>query len=139
MLHRREQSLEPAEVCKLIRIVLQELDLLQLLPLGIESLLICFVDAYHSLLVHVLEQRDDIVLLFDGGVQQIEGVMNEAPLDLRIQCSITIERRGMVDLQQPGFASLVNEDVEAEDFKTHVVVDVAGLARSVMMIEIRLD
>ena len=84
LLHRWKQSLEPAQVSELVCIVLQKLGLLQLLSLGIESLLICFVDSDYALFVHILEQRDDIVLLLDGGVEQIEGVMDEVPLDFGV-------------------------------------------------------
>jgi len=84
LLHGWKQSLEPAQVSELVCIVLQKLGLLQLLSLGIESLLICFVDSDYALFVHILEQRDDIVLLLDGGVEQIEGVMDEVPLDFGV-------------------------------------------------------
>jgi len=45
----------------------------------------------------------------------------------------------MVDLKQPGLTCLVDEDIKTKNFKAHVIVDVAGLTRPIMMIQIWLD
>ena len=139
MLHRWKQSFETTEILELVFIIFQELYLLELLSLGIECLFICFIDADYAFLVDIFEQSNDLVLLLDCGVDQIESIMHKILLYFSIKCCIAIEGRSMIHFQQPRLARLVYKDIEAKDFKAHVVVNVAGLASSVMMIQIRLD
>jgi len=139
MLHRRKESFKTTEILELMLIIFQELDLLKLLSLGIECLFICFVDADDAFLVYVFENSNDLVLFLDCGVQQVESIMHQILLYFAVKCCITVERRSMIHFQQPRLACLVDQDVEAKDLEAHVVVDVAGLAHSVMMIQIWLD
>ena len=82
--------------------------MLQFRSLGIESLFVCFIDADYALFVNVFEQSNDLVLLLDCGIEQLESILHQSLLHRGVESCVTVERRGMIHLQQPRLASLVN-------------------------------
>ena len=66
----------------------------------------------------------------------LEGVSDEAPLDLFINGSVRRERRSMVYFEHPWLQFLVEHDVEAEEFETTIWL--LRLTAAVDVLQLRL-
>ena len=57
----------------------------------VESLLVGFVDADHSLLMELLQNLNQVTLFIQRDIQDVEGVEEQSALDSGIQSSVTVE------------------------------------------------
>lgn len=87
----------------------------------------------------VFEHADYMILLFHGRVDEVERVVEHILLHHLVQRRVAVERRSVVDLQQPRLAELVDQNVEPEDLEAHIVVQIARLAGPVVVDQVRLD
>lgn len=70
--------------------------------------------------------------------QDLERVLDHSLLHSVVERTVSLERRSLVDLEQPRLRVGVDQDVEAEHFKAHVEGAVVGLAGSVVVQEVGL-
>ena len=101
---------------------------LQLLFLGRQ--LLCLSREYPFLELHFL--RVDVgVLALHGQVEDPERVLHQLLFDLEIEGGLGGEAGSVVDLDEPGLEVGVEHDVEPENLKAELVLDVFGLAGAV--------
>ena len=58
---------------------------------------------------------------------------------LRIKRGVAVERGGVVHFKEPRVTIFVDKHIESQDLKTHVVVNIAGLACSVVVDQVWLN
>lgn len=80
-----------------------------------------FVGALNLLLFFLISDFEFFCFaLFNGHLQNIEGVLDQVRLDLLIRLRVRIEAGRVVDLQHPRFQFLVQHNVKAQKFKATV-------------------
>ena len=81
----------------------------------------------------------DGLLFFQSDVHKVESVPDQISFYFFVQRGVDCEAGSVVDLKEHGLAVMCEDDIQAEDFKTHVVLKTLRLAGVVMRAQNWLD
>lgn len=68
------------------------------MPLLVKVVLVCFINSNDPLLMHFLQDLNELLLFLDGHVQKLEGIVQQFAFDVRVQGRVAVERGRVVHL-----------------------------------------
>lgn len=92
-----------------------------------------FLASEHALLHDRLIMLDPLLLALSTKIEQVQSVSDQLRLDALIEARVSLEAGRLVHLDEPRFAILINQHIEAQDLEAQLVLQIIWLTRLVQM------